>query len=297
MSYAEQTAEEGSIVIDMSNHGGDWTVSEAQAAWNLGARTVMPGSGPGWYGLKTYQQASTGFKNGFALEAYGYYEFGGNIEVFAHESRAALKDLDRYVGRFWADFEDTSAAYSVGQRIDFINRALEAYDRVWKDQCRVEFYGARWYHQGYLGNADNWKDRQLMNAYYDGDKDIDGLPFGGFTRDSVAIEQYQGTTSFGGQSVDIGYLYKLPSGKAHPKMNEDAVIATFGNREEFDQLAKGQITREELLSNCQFRIGKIITMQPNNPPFYDAFLSHTMAHPGATKIAAHLHTPGGVIEE
>ena len=54
-----------------------------------------------------------------------------------------------------------------------------------------------------VSSTTEFKDEWLWNAYYDGDPDFDFFlnPYGGFTR--LAGEQYRGTTSLDGYSVDL----------------------------------------------------------------------------------------------
>ena len=54
-----------------------------------------------------------------------------------------------------------------------------------------------------VSSTTEFKDEWLWNAFYDGDPDFDFFlnPYGGFTR--LAGEQYRGTTSLDGYSVDL----------------------------------------------------------------------------------------------
>ena len=56
-------------------------------------------------------------------------------------------------------------------------------------------------------NSTQFVGLPLWNAYYDGDPDEDGLPYGGW--EHSAIEQYQGTTDLCGQSVDLNFAKNL----------------------------------------------------------------------------------------
>ena len=72
---------------------------------------------------------------------------------------------------------------------------------------RVPIYTARWFWHGVLGNPMwSWAgQRQLWNAYYDDDPDIDFMnaPYGPWTQDKVIGEQYKNTTYIGDDGYDF----------------------------------------------------------------------------------------------
>lgn len=220
--------------VDMSRWGGEFTLAEAEAMRALGVHTNIPGSGPGGYGQWTRQQAGMTLTAGLRLEGYGFVEWGDCSRERARSWAEQCGDsfgphLDRVL-RFWADFEEVPVPRPRERAWDFIDFFFEAVDAIFPE---VGFYGARWFHVGHLGNPTRWSARQLWNAWYDGDPDIDGLPYGGWTRDQVAIEQYQGTTLVAGHSVDLNHMYIAPRGvKEAEMMTDDELLAVFAGGEE-----------------------------------------------------------------
>lgn len=208
--------------VDMSNWGGELTDAEAQEMRELGVHTVIVGCGPGAYGQWSQQQAAAAVRNGLRLEAYAFVEWGSNPEWWMERARASLGASAGEVLRFWPDFEDVSnpRPEPLAAAYEYMDRAFAAADRLFPG-IEVGYYGAHWYHVGHLGNPDRWRERQLWNAYYDGQIDVDALPYGGWTRESVAIEQYQGTTVIAGQSVDLNHMYIDPRRVRREEMTDD----------------------------------------------------------------------------
>lgn len=208
--------------VDMSRWGGEFTLAEADAMRALGIHTNIPGSGPGGYGQWTRQQAGMTIEAGLRLEGYAFVEWGDcsreRARWWAEQCAASFGPHVDDVLRFWPDFEETPVPAPLERAWDYIDYFLEAVDEIFPEGG---FYGARWFHLGHLGNPTRWRDRQLWNAWYDGDPDIDGLPYGGWTRDHVAIEQYQGTTLIAGHSVDLNHMYIAPRGVREDEMTDD----------------------------------------------------------------------------
>lgn len=200
--------------VDMSNHGGALTADEVRAMANAGIDTVIVGTGPGWYGLQSRQQAESAQAGGMRVEAYTYMEFTSDPEGWVDAALASVGDTP--VRRWWLDVEDTRATITPQERIALTRRALARFQH---HGIFAGIYTGGWYWRPYMANTDAFakEGRPLWNSYYDGDPDIDGLPYGGWTEADVAIEQFTGTTTIGGQSVDSNYIYDYGEGSLSAK--------------------------------------------------------------------------------
>lgn len=198
--------------VDMSRWGGELTADEAAAMKAAGIATVIIASGPGGYGLMAGQQAGTTLAAGLRLEAYTYLEFESEPEWWVREALARLDGLP--VARWWLDVEDTEQGvdWTPDRRIAYVQRALDAFAAA---GVFAHVHSGGWYWRPYMGNTDAFarQGRKLWNAWYDGDPDIDGLPYGGWTAADVAIEQFAGTSLVCGQSVDKNWLYFTEEGE------------------------------------------------------------------------------------
>ncbi len=198
--------------VDMSRWGGELTPEEAAAMKTAGISTVIIASGPGGYGLMARQQGEAAVAAGLRLEAYTYLEFESDPEWWVREALARLDGLS--VARWWLDVEDTEhgRSWTPEQRIAYVQRALDAFAAA---GVFAHVYSGGWYWRPYMGNTDVFarQGRKLWNAWYDGDPDIDGLPYGGWTAAEVAIEQFEGTSLVCGQSVDKNWLYFTEEGE------------------------------------------------------------------------------------
>lgn len=192
--------------VDMSRWGGELTAEEATAMKAAGIATVIVASGPGGYGLMARQQGETAVAAGLRLEAYTYLEFESDPEWWVRQALVRLDGLP--VARWWMDVEDTDHGrdWTPEQRIAYVQSALDAFASA---GAFAHIYSGGWYWRPYMGNTDVFarQGRQLWNAWYDGDPDIDGLPYGGWTAADVAIEQFEGTSIVCGQSVDKNWVY------------------------------------------------------------------------------------------
>lgn len=196
--------------VDMSRWGGPFEDHEVACMRARGVTAACVATGPGNYSLYSRQQAETASRHGLWLDGYAYQEYGADPVGWALD---AVRDLDRFdVRMFWPDFEDTvnGRDWSVARRIEYCARALEVYDRE-LGRARVGWYGAGWYHRGYLGDTWEFADRALWDAWYPAGADAakvliqpwQGRPYGGFSE--PAIYQYAGTTVLCGQSVDLNW--------------------------------------------------------------------------------------------
>jgi len=192
--------------VDMSRWGGELTAEEAAAMKAAGIGTIIIASGPGGYGLIARQQGESAVAGGLRLEAYTYLEFESDPEWWAREALARIEGLS--VARWWLDVEDTEhgRSWTPEQRIAYVQRAVDAFAAA---GVFAHVYSGGWYWRPYMGNTDVFarQGRKLWNAWYDGDPDVDGLPYGGWSAADVAIEQFEGTSLVCGQSVDKNWVY------------------------------------------------------------------------------------------
>jgi hypothetical protein len=198
--------------VDMSRWGGELTAEEAAAMKAAGIATVIVASGPSGYGLMARQQGESAVAAGLRLEAYTYLEFESDPEWWVRQALARVEGLP--VARWWLDVEDTEhgRSWTPEQRIAYVQRALDAFAAA---GLFAHVYSGGWYWRPYMANTDVLarQGRKLWNAWYDGDPDIDGLPYGGWTAAEVAIEQFEGTSLVCGQSVDKNWVYFTEEGE------------------------------------------------------------------------------------
>jgi len=198
--------------VDMSRWGGDLTADEAAAMKSEGITTIIVASGPGGYGLMARQQAEAALAAGLRLEAYTFLEFESDPERWIREALARLEGLP--VARWWLDVEDTEHGrdWTPEQRIAYVQRALAA---LAAGGVFAHVYSGGWYWRAYMGDTEVFarQGRKLWNSWYDGDPDVDGLPYGGWTAADVAIEQFEGTSLVCGQSVDKNWVYFTEEGE------------------------------------------------------------------------------------
>ncbi len=198
--------------VDMSRWGGELTAEEAACMKSAGIATVIVASGPGGYGLMARQQAEAALTAGLRLEAYTFLEFESDPAWWVREALARLDGLP--VARWWLDVEDTEHGrdWTPEQRIGYVQRTLDAFAGA---GVFAHIYSGGWFWRPYMGNGDAFarQGRKLWNSWYDGDADVDGLPYGGWTAADVAIEQFEGTSLVCGQSVDKNWLYFTEEGE------------------------------------------------------------------------------------
>lgn len=198
--------------VDMSRWGGELTAGEAACLRAAGIATVIVASGPGGYGLLARQQAEAAIAAGPRLEAYTFLEFESDPEWWVREALARLEGLP--VARWWLDVEDTDhgRSWTPAQRVAYAQRALDAFSAA---GVFAHIYSGGWFWRPYMADTDVFarQSRKLWNSWYDGDPDVDGLPYGGWTAADVAIEQFEGTSIVCGQSVDKNWLYFTEEGE------------------------------------------------------------------------------------
>lgn len=204
--------------IDMSKWGGDFTAAEAACCAAAGVRTVIIGTGPGGYSTNVLLQADDVVAAGLRLEAYTFLEWGFDERAWIDAGWEALGAFRPHVRRIWIDVEDTSPGPKMAERAAYVwsavARARERYG------VEVGIYSGGWYWRPQMADTAAFAHLPLWNSYYDGDPDIDGLPYGGWSAATVAIEQFQGTTDLCGQSVDLNWLRRLPAGESESEEDD-----------------------------------------------------------------------------
>ncbi len=204
--------------VDVSKWGGDLTATEAECMKSSGIETVVVASGPGGYGIQTEQQALAVLAAGMVLEIYTYLEFEQDPSAWADHAVAALRSVPKgSVARWWIDVEDTAngVAYTPAQRALEVDQCIDRFEL--HHDIRPHIYSGRWYWDSRMIGINHYAadGRWLWNSWYDDDPDPDGLPYGGWTVEQLAIEQYAGTSIVCGQSVDKNHLY-IPAATTTP---------------------------------------------------------------------------------
>ncbi len=270
--------------LDCSKWGGELTSTEAACMKDAGVRLLIVGTGnphPGGAGEWARQQAQAWLDaGGEILDAYIYLYFAGDPKAQVQQALVTLDGLP--VRRWWLDAEDTeSPLLTPGQRGTFLDIALQELDRRSLD---AGIYSGRWWWIPNMGNSSEFSELPLWNSYYDGVPDEDGLPYGGW--EHSAIEQYAGTTTLCGQSVDLNYAKDLEEESMTDL--EDVQLAMFAGSEQPGDRA----TR---LSYAQGRIAQIASGidEPGFPGSAHS-LVEIAAATNAGELPDHEHEPGGV---
>lgn len=194
--------------VDMSRWGGELTAEEALAMVAEGIELVIVGTGhAGGAGLWARQQAEAAVAAGLRLEAYIYLYMAGDPVEQVGQALATLEGLP--VRRWWLDAEDVdSPALSPADRRTFLHACVSL---LQGRGLTVGIYTGRWWWVPNMGDYAGFSPLPLWNSWYDGDPDVDGLPYGGWTAEGVAIEQFQGTSMVCGQSVDLNWARDIGS--------------------------------------------------------------------------------------
>ena len=185
--------------VDMSNWGGPLTAEEVACLRAEGVRKVIVGTGaPNGAGAWARQQASMALNHGLAVDAYVYLYFAKAPAAAVRIAMGTLQGLP--IGRWWLDAEADEEGVSPQQRVTALSVCL---DILATAHQATGIYTRRSWWLPYTGDTRVFAHEPLWNAWFDGDPDTDGLPYGGWS-DSL-IEQYQGTTLVCGQSVDLNF--------------------------------------------------------------------------------------------
>jgi hypothetical protein len=130
---------------------------------------------------------------GLPTDVYLYLWSNSNVEADMQAKLGLLQGLEPSVRKVWLDVEDSSAA-SVATRLDTIRRALAVLDQWCADNGKPEtgIYTALWWWTAYAGDTEEFGDRQLWTAAYDGVADTTIFtPFGGWSE--CALKQFAGS--------------------------------------------------------------------------------------------------------
>lgn len=192
--------------VDMSTYGQEFTAAEAQCMVAQGIKLMIAGSGhPSSLGRWTEQQAGAALDAGMIIDGYRWLNLNEPIRPQMVNAFASMGEHHGAVRMWWIDCEDTSMP---GMTTDDVVVAIrEAVKYCEAQAVRHGIYTGSWWWVPQTGNSGAFSHLPLWNAYYDGDPDEDGLPYGGW--EHSAIEQYQGTTDLCGQSVDLNYAKNL----------------------------------------------------------------------------------------
>lgn len=192
--------------VDMSRYGGRLTHAEATCMVDAGIKLAIIGTGhANSLGRWTEQQAGMALDVDMVLDGYRWLNLNEPIVPQMDNAFASLGQHLASMRMFWIDCEDTTTgAMSPAEIIDAIGDAVEYCERA---EVAHGIYSGQWWWRPKTNNSEAFSHLPLWNAYYDGDPDEDGLPYGGWIHS--AIEQYQGTTDLCRQSVDLNYAKNL----------------------------------------------------------------------------------------
>lgn len=217
--------------------GGPLSIPQAKGLWDAGVRNIKVGDGNaavGGAGQWARQQASSWISlygaAGGTVDAYIYlYMANDPIQQVAQ----AFQTLDAIaVRRWWLDAEDTQSAFlSIYQREQFL---ASCESEVTRRRGVCGLYTGGWWWKPNMGNSARFSHLPLWNSYYDDNPDESGLPYGGWQHS--AVEQYAGTTTLGGMSVDLNYDSTL---------EEEEMGMTPAERAEFDALKRAVFAGSE----------------------------------------------------
>jgi hypothetical protein len=200
------------IGVDVSNYTS--TLSQGVlAAWKnqhgvglVIAQSLNPPAGypPG----VTRQQINACAQAGMPVDIYLWLWTNSNVTLDIRAKLAVVDGLEGLIRKVWVDVEDTSQA-SVAARIGAARAAFAVADEwcLMHGKPTPGLYSARWYWPTYMGNTQEFGDRALWDAQYDGNPDNEAgwQPYGGWSE--RRIKQYAGTSTLAGQGgVDLNVL-------------------------------------------------------------------------------------------
>jgi len=215
------------LAVDMSQWGGDFTLTEARAAMAQGYSMCIPAAGPGGYGKMYRQQADDALRAGMSLGAYIFLEWGNDPRQWV---AAALNSVGEYRDQigYWAlDLEDNinTPPPTLQERIDYAWAALDQLQEfgVAKSQLIIYTGGWYWVRGDAFQNTDYFAKQGygLWESYYDENKNRNGWAGCPWPIEKIYITQYGGTQDVGGQSVDVNAVYRMPNGDRSGTLGED----------------------------------------------------------------------------
>jgi len=180
------------LAVDISNYSGTITPEQVECWRQNDIMKVIVGlQDP----VIAAQQMSVLVDAGMEIEAYYYFLFSRS--PIAQATIAWDRCQGFPVKRLWLDFEDDPGEMQPGAVADWIALAAS----VAGGRGPVGVYTAAWWWVPYTGDTDRLNHLPLWVAHYDYDPDIDNVAFGGWTE--PAMEQYSGTTTLCGVTVDL----------------------------------------------------------------------------------------------
>ena len=157
---------------------------------------------------------------------YGFCYFGSPYGELRDIDWAVQLAHEFGVRRVWVDcekdaievpFSDARTA-TPEQRVDAIWRAVAFIEDA---GLSAGIYSGSWWWDPNTGRCTEFAHLPLWNSYYDGDPDIDGLPYGGWT--TAAVEQYSSTVPICGRATrDVNRIYE-----EEDAMTKDEIRAIF----------------------------------------------------------------------
>lgn len=189
--------------IDVSNYTGAIDAARAEALHAAGVRRAVVGTqypAPPYPSGVAHAQIPALLDAGIEVQAYVYLWLA---EDTAAQVRAAVQRLAPWQGRIarlWLDVEDTSApAQSPPQRVQAVRAAVAACGPF-----APGIYTGAWWWRPHTADTHAFAQLPLWVAQYDGERNLDFSPFGGWTR--AAMKQYAGSATFAGvPHVDLDW--------------------------------------------------------------------------------------------
>lgn len=192
--------------VDMSTYGGEFTATEAQCMKDAGVKLIIAGTGhKKSLGKWSEQQAGVALDSGRVLDGYRWLNLNSPVHPQMQNAFESMGKHLASIRMWWIDCEDTTMpGMGPMQVVKAIQEAVEFCEEA---DVRHGIYSGKWWWVPQTGNSEKFSHLPLWNAYFDGDPDEDGMPYGGW--EHSAIEQYKGTTMVCGQSVDLNYAKNL----------------------------------------------------------------------------------------
>jgi hypothetical protein len=151
-----------------------------------GVKLIIPGA---WHGNEGYDAVNETLKRGrerlFHTATYIALSPG-------RSGREHVERAQALVGNEW----DHLRFAAIDCELDGITIQMihEAEETVRASGIEPILYSAKWWWVGHFGDPHDFAYMRLWNAWYDGDPDHDGLPYGGWTEAACIGEQYTNTT-------------------------------------------------------------------------------------------------------
>ncbi|MGE3855538.1 MAG: GH25 family lysozyme [Dehalococcoidia bacterium] len=200
------------LAIDVSNYTGPIDLAHARALVAAGVRRVVVGTQyppapfpPG----AAHRQIPALLDVGIEVHAYVYLWLASDTAAQVRDAAARIAPWEGHLGALWLDVEDTTAeALTPAQRLQALRAAIEAARTVAPGRP-LGIYTARWYWHQAMADTDACAALPLWAAQYDGRRDLEFAPFGGWR--AAAMKQYAGDTEIAGlENVDLNWYEAAP---------------------------------------------------------------------------------------